>query len=99
VFIDHIDPMLLLHLVTYLPACINLTTYYPFASFLDTLGCGISVWVDLLSHAIMSHHTSLSSFVMLIWFVVYCESCGLPFVVMWVDRGSGSMLWFEQGLK
>jgi hypothetical protein len=46
----------------------------------------------------MSHHTSLLSFMMLSWFVVYCESCGLPSVMMRVDRSSGSMLWLEQGV-
>jgi hypothetical protein len=55
---------------------------YPSALFLDTLGCGICVSVDLLSHAIMNHSTSLSSFMMLIWLAVCCESCGLPSVVM-----------------
>jgi hypothetical protein len=34
--------------------------------FLDTLGRGICVWVDLLSHAVMSCHISLSFFMMLI---------------------------------
>jgi hypothetical protein len=34
------------------------------------------------------------------WFGLwFSESSGLPSVVMWVDRGSGSMQWFEQGLQ
>jgi hypothetical protein len=30
--------------------------------------------------------------------VVWCESFGLPSIVMHVDCGRGSMLWFEQGV-
>jgi hypothetical protein len=55
---------------------------YPSALYIDTLEFGICVWIDLLSLAVMSHHTSLPSFIMLIWLVVYCESYGIPSVVM-----------------
>jgi hypothetical protein len=66
VFLDHVDPMLFLPLVTHLPVCISLTTYYPSTLYLDTIGCEICVGVDLLSPTVMSHRTNLSSFVMLI---------------------------------
>jgi hypothetical protein len=82
VLLDHIDPMFFLPLVTLLLVCINLTTYYTFALFFDTLGCGICVWIGLLSHAVMSHCISLPSFMMLSWLVVYCENYGFPSVVM-----------------
>jgi hypothetical protein len=36
----------------------------------------------LLSHAVMSHCTSLTSSMMLSWLVVYCVSCGLSSFVM-----------------
>jgi hypothetical protein len=96
VFLDHVKPIVFLPLVYTITTCINLTTYYPFTLYLDTLGFEICVWVDLLSPAFMSYHTSIPSFMMLSCLVVYCESCGLPFVKMLVDCGSGSILWFEQ---
>jgi hypothetical protein len=55
---------------------------YPSALYIDTLGFWICVWVELLSPAVMNCCTSLSSFMILSWLVVYCESCGLPSVVM-----------------
>jgi hypothetical protein len=82
VFLDHVEPILLLPLVTHLPACINLTADFLSRLYLDTIGFGICVWVDLLSLGVMSHCTRLSSFVMLIWLVVYCVSCGHPSFVM-----------------
>jgi hypothetical protein len=74
VLLDHVEPMFFLPLVTHLLACINLNTYYLSALYLDTLGFGICVWVDLLSPVVMSHRTSLPSFVMLNWLMVCCES-------------------------
>jgi hypothetical protein len=82
VFLDRVEPIVFLPLVYTITACINLTTYYPFTLYLDTLGFGICVWVNLLSPAVMSYRTSLPSFMMLSWLVIYCESCGLPFIVM-----------------
>jgi hypothetical protein len=38
---------------------------YSSALFLETLGCEICVWVDLLSPAVMSYRTSLPTFMML----------------------------------
>jgi hypothetical protein len=55
---------------------------YPYVLYLNILGCGIRVLVELFSPAIMSHHTNLPSFVMLSWFVIYCASCCLPSFVM-----------------
>jgi hypothetical protein len=65
VILKHIEPMLFLSLVTPLPTCINLTTYYPSALYLDTLGFGFCVWVDLLNPTVMRYHTSIPSFMML----------------------------------
>jgi hypothetical protein len=55
---------------------------YPSALYLDIIGFEICVWVDLLSPAVMSCRTSLPTFMMLSWLVVYCESCGFPSVMM-----------------
>jgi hypothetical protein len=41
VILEHVEPMLFLSLVTLLPACINLNTYYLSALYLDTLGFGV----------------------------------------------------------
>jgi hypothetical protein len=74
--------MFFLPLVTHLPACINLTTYgYRSILFLDTLGCGICVWVDLLSPIVMSYNTSLPSLMML------SLACGLLRVVVFHPSG------------
>jgi hypothetical protein len=81
-----------------LHAIIWLIVVFPSALYLDTLGFQICVWVDLLSPVVMSHYTSLPSFMMLSCLVFYRRSCGLPSVMMCVDR-SGLMLCFEQGLE
>jgi hypothetical protein len=38
VILKHVEPILFLPLVTHVPACINSTTYYLSALYLDTLG-------------------------------------------------------------
>jgi hypothetical protein len=43
---------------------------YPSAIFLDAIGCGICVWVDLFSPAVISYRTNLQSFKMLSWLVI-----------------------------
>jgi hypothetical protein len=55
---------------------------YPSALLLDTLGCRICVWLDLLSPTIMSNSASPSSFMMLSLACGLLESCGLPSVVI-----------------
>jgi hypothetical protein len=65
VFLDHIQSMLFLPLVTYLSACINLTTYYLSTLYLDTFRFEICVLVDLLSPTVMSYRTSVPCFMML----------------------------------
>jgi hypothetical protein len=70
VILEHVEPILFLSLVTHLPTCINLTTYYLSALYLDSLGFGIFVWIDLLSPTIISYRTSLPSFIILSWLVV-----------------------------
>jgi hypothetical protein len=59
VFLDHVEPiwfLLLVHTIT----SIKLNTEF------DTFRIGNCVWVVLLSPAVLSYHTSLPSFVMLI---------------------------------
>jgi hypothetical protein len=55
VFLDHVDPICFLPLVTLLHAFLKLNTY------LDALGFGNRVWVDLLSPAVLRYCTSLPS--------------------------------------
>jgi hypothetical protein len=81
VLLDHVEPMFFLTLVTHLPACINLNTYYLSALYLDTLGFEICVWVELLSPAVMIYRIIFPYFTMLSWLVDYCESCGLPSIM------------------
>jgi hypothetical protein len=70
VILEHVDPMLFLSLVTHLPTCINLNTYYLSALYLDALGFEICVRVALVSPAVMSYRINLPSFMMLCWLVI-----------------------------
>jgi hypothetical protein len=59
VFLDHVDPIYFLPLVTILHTFLKLNTY------LDTFRIEICVWVEWLSPAVNSYPTSLTSFMML----------------------------------
>jgi hypothetical protein len=80
--VDNVEPMLFPPLVHTIVAWINLTTYYPSALYLDILGCGTCILVELFIPVVMSHCSSLLSFMMLSWLVVYYVSYGLPSFVM-----------------
>jgi hypothetical protein len=80
VFLDHIDPICFLPLVTHLHALIGLPiTYIPI---------GLGLWlVDLFSPAIMSVIQVFPSYMMLSLACVFVRVFGLPSVEMWFDRG------------
>jgi hypothetical protein len=80
VFLDHIDPICFLPLVTHLHALIRLPiTYIPI---------GLGLWlVDLFSPAIMSVIQVFPSYIMLSLACVFVRVFGLPSVEMWFDRG------------
>jgi hypothetical protein len=59
VFLEHVDHICFLPIVTLLYAFLKLNTY------LDTFRIRICVWVVFLSPAVLSCHRSLPSFVML----------------------------------
>jgi hypothetical protein len=75
VFLDHVDPICFLPLVTHLYALILL--HIPHTFRIEFNG-----WVELLSPAVMSYRTSLPSFMMLSLVCVSVESVCLPSVVM-----------------
>jgi hypothetical protein len=79
VFLDHVDPIFFLPLVTHLHALIGLPIPY--------IPIGLGLWlVDLLSHGVMRVKQVFPSFVMLSWACVFVRG-GLPSVEMWFDPG------------
>jgi hypothetical protein len=75
VFLDHIDPICFLPLVTQLHALIRLPLFY--------IPIGLSLWlVDLLSPAVMSVVQVFPSYMMLSLACVFVRVFGLPSVVM-----------------
>jgi hypothetical protein len=79
VFLDHVDPIFFLLLVTHLHALIGLPIPY--------IPIGLGLWlVDLLSHGVMRVKQVFPSFVMLSLACVFVRG-GLPSVEMWFDPG------------
>jgi hypothetical protein len=75
VFLDHIDPIYFLPLVTHLHALIWIT--------IPCIPIGLGLWlVDLLSPAVISRRTSLLSYMMLSLTCVFVRVFGLPCLVM-----------------
>jgi hypothetical protein len=75
VFLDHIDPICFLPLVTHLHALIGLPMPY--------IPIGLSLWVvDLLSPAVMSVVQVFPSYMMLSLACVFVRAFGLPSLVM-----------------
>jgi hypothetical protein len=75
VFLDHIDPICFLHLVTHLHALIGLP--------IPHIPIGLSLWVvDLLSPAVMSVVQVFPSYMMLSLACVFVRVFGLPSLVM-----------------
>jgi hypothetical protein len=75
VFLDHIDPICFLPLVTYLHALIGLPIPY--------LPIGLGLWlVDLLSPTVMSVVQILPSYMMLSLACAFVRVFGLPSVEM-----------------
>jgi hypothetical protein len=75
VFLDHVDPICLLPLVTHLHVLIGLPIPY--------ILIGLSLWlVDLLSPAIMSVVQVFPSYMMLSLACVFVRVFGLPSLVM-----------------
>jgi hypothetical protein len=80
VFIDHIDPIWFLPLVTHLHALIGLHIPY--------IPRGLGLWVvDLLSPVVMSVVQVFPSYMMLSLACVFVRVFGLPSLVMWDDHG------------
>jgi hypothetical protein len=75
VFLDHVDPICFLPLVTHLHVLIGLPIPY--------IPIGLSLWlVDLLSPAIMSVVQVFPSYMMLSLACVFVRVFGLPSLVM-----------------
>jgi hypothetical protein len=75
VFLDNIDPICFLSLVTHLHALIGLPIPY--------IPIDLGLWlVDLLSHAVMSVVQVFSSYMMLSLACVFMRVFGLPSVKM-----------------
>jgi hypothetical protein len=75
VFLDHIDPVCFLPLVTHLLVLIGLPIPY--------IPIGLGLWlVDLLSHAVMSVVQVFPSYMMLSLACVFVRVFGLPSVEM-----------------
>jgi hypothetical protein len=80
VFLNHIDPICFLPVVTHLYVLIGLPIPY------------IPIWlglmlVDLLSPAVMSVVQVFLSYMILSWACVFVRVFGLPSVEMWFDHG------------
>jgi hypothetical protein len=79
VFIDHIDPIWFLPLVTHLHALIGLPIPY--------IPIGLGLWlVDLLSLTVMRVVQVFSSYMMLSLACVFVRVFGPLFIEMWFDR-------------
>jgi hypothetical protein len=75
VFLDHINPIYFLPLVTHLHALIGLPIPY--------IPIGLGLWlVDLLSPAVMSVIQVFSSYIMLSLVYVFVKVFGLPSIEM-----------------
>jgi hypothetical protein len=75
VFLDYIDPICFLPLVTHLHALIGLSIPY--------IRVGLGLWVvDLLSPTVMSVVQVFPSYIMLSLACVFVRVFGLPFVEM-----------------
>jgi hypothetical protein len=75
VFLDHIDPICFLPLITHLHALIGLPIPY--------IPIGLGLWlVDLLSPAVMSVVQVFPSYVMLSLACIFVRVFGLPSLVM-----------------
>jgi hypothetical protein len=75
VFLDHVDPICFLPLVTHLPALIGLPIHY--------IPIGLGLWlVDLLSPTVMSVVQIFPSYMILSLACVFVRVFGLPSVEM-----------------
>jgi hypothetical protein len=75
VFLNYVDPICFLPLVTHFHVLIGLPIPY--------IPIGLRLWlVELLSHAVISCHTSLPSYMMLSFACVFMRVFDLPSLVM-----------------